>query len=219
MWFESILTIIHMKKKNAILYALPLLLLAGCGSSDNKSVGESDSVAESEIIEAVEAVRKANFITKDSVGGIMVGASVNTIPESIPGLYTSRQHGASQDAVTVSFSDDSGEQFVVYDFGEGKIDVINVVGPAIKVDALDGVFGIGDSFANVLSIPGVQAEWIGYDDGGMWYWTWDGLWFAPSQQGLGEILSRKLYDSKETPSAADFSDDVKVGFIGTGLPF
>ncbi len=41
----------------------------------------------------------------------------------------------------------------------------------------------------------------------------------PSQQGLGEILSRKLYDSKETPSAADFSDDVKVGFIGTGLPF
>lgn len=79
--------------------------------------------------------------------------------------------------------------------------------------------GIGDSFANVLSIPGVQAEWIGYDDGGMWYWTWDGLWFAPSQQGLGEILSRKLYDSKETPSAADFSDDVKVGFIGTGLPF
>ena len=134
-----------MKKKNAILYALPLLLLAGCGSSDKKSVGESDSVAESEIIEAVEAVRKANFITKDSVGGIMVGASVNTIPESIPGLYTSRQHGASQDAVTVSFSDDSGEQFVVYDFGEGKIDVINVVGPAIKVDALDGVFGIGDS--------------------------------------------------------------------------
>lgn len=198
---------------------LPLLLMAGCGNGEKGNPADSDSIAETEIIEAVQAVREANYITKDSIGAIVVGNPVNTIPESVPGLYTAKENGASQDAVTVTFSDENGRQFVAYDFGEGNIDVINVVGPDIKVNAPNGVFGIGDSFSNVLAIPGVQAEWIGYDDGGMWHWTWNGLWFAPSQQKLDENLSRKLYNSQESPGNEDFPESVTIGFIGTGLPF
>ena len=112
---------------------------------------------------------------------------INAVPDSVPGLYVRKVNGASPDAVTIDFEDEDGERFIAYDFGEGKIDVINLIG--------------------------------GYDGGGMWYWRWEGLWFAPSQDNLPTVLSRRLYHSESAPTSADFTDDVTVGFIGTGLPF
>ena len=66
------------------------------------------------------------------------------------------------------------------------------------------MFGIGDKFSNVLQLPGVETEWSGYDNSGTWYWKWEGLWFAPSQETISENLSRRLYQPIQAPTPADF---------------
>ena len=195
-----------------------VLLATFCGHSNKNDAIDSDSIA---IMDMVETVAAANttYINKDSIGAVYIGQPITELADSIPSLYTSKENGASPDAVTVTFSNPDGEQFVAYDFGEGKIDVLNVIGTDIKVNAPGGEFGLGDSFSKVLQLPGVAVEWSGYDDSGMWYWTWEGLWFAPSQDKLSPELSRLLYNSGTEPAASDFSEENTVGFIGTGLPF
>lgn len=204
--------------KKLMFMALSAVILSGCGGNKAEKA-DSDSIAEAEIMEAVAAVRNASYITNEGVGPVHIGLPMTEVADSVPGLYNHKENGASPDAVTITFSDADGEQFVAYDFGEGKVDVINVIGNALAVSAPNGDFGIGAPFSKVLELPGVQAEWTGYDDGGMWYWTWHGLWFAPSQENLPENLSKRLYLSEEEPVATDFNDNVTVGFIGTGLPF
>lgn len=193
-------------------------MASSCGNSNKNETTDSDSIA---IMDMVETVVAANttYIDKDSIGAVYIGKPITELADSVPNLYTSKENGASPDAVTVTFSNPDGEQFVAYDFGEGKIDVLNVIGTDIKVKSPEGEFGLGDSFSKVLQLPGVTAEWLGYDDSGMWYWTWEGLWFAPSQDKLSPELSRLLYNSETEPAASDFSEENTVGFIGTGLPF
>lgn len=201
-------------------FVIASLLLVSCGGNNNKNSADSDSITEAAILEAVEAVRNANpYITKDSVGSVLIGAEMNSIPDSIPGLYSHKTNGASPDAVTVTFSDAAGEQFIAYDFGEGNIDVITLIGNKVKVNAPDGDFGLGDPFTNVLNLPDVKAEWISYDDNGSWFWTCNGLWFAPADSGLTQELSQSLYNPDSAPDPAAFGESVKIGFIGTGLPF
>lgn len=205
--------------KRLIYPALIALTLSACGKGQGSQSAESDSVAEQEIIEAVDAVRSAMYITKDSVGAVAIGSKMNTLPHSVDGLYSSKENGASPDAVTTVFSNADGEQFIAYDFGEGNVDVINVIGTGVYVDAPRGAFNMGAPFAKVLELPGVEPRWMSYDDNGMWYWTWQGLWFAPAQEELPHALSIRLYNSEQAPTPEDFNEDVKVGFIGTGLPF
>lgn len=205
---------------NKIIYpVLFALTLSACGKGQKAESADSDSIAESAVMEAVEAVRQSMYITKDSIGAIAIGTAVNTLPDSVPGLYTSKENGASPDAVTVVFSDDNGQEFIAYDFGEGNVDVINVIGTGVYVDAPRGAFNLESPFSKVLELPGVETEWMSYDDNGMWYWRWNGLWFAPSQDNLPRDLSMRLYNSEQAPTPKDFTDEVKVGFIGTGLPF
>ena len=209
-----------MKTTSILLSAISAALLAACSGNSKTSDGDSDSLSSPswEIADSV-APRQIAYLTKDSIGQIKIGQSVNEIPDSLPGLYSKKINGASEDAVTITFADSEGEKFIAYDFGEGVIDVINVIGSDVKVTAPRGEFGLGDKFAKVLELPGVTTEWSGYDGNGSWYWVWEGLWFAPSQETLTETLSRRLYNYDSAPTPADFSDDVTVGFIGTGLPF
>lgn len=207
-------------KKIMMLSAVGCLVLAGCSGNKKEKVVESDSMSEPvEIATETQGESTVAFITKDSIGHIFVGMPLHEVPDSISGLYTHKENGASPDAVTITFSDSDGEEFISYDFGEGNIDVLNVVGKNIKVNGPDGYFGLGDQFAKILDLPGVETEWSGYDGGGSWYWVWDGLWFAPSQETLTETLSKSLYNYDSAPSTSDFSDNVTIGFIGTGLPF
>ncbi|MBD5358474.1 MAG: hypothetical protein HDR88_16055 [Bacteroides sp.] len=206
--------------KKIIISALWAVILTACGGSKKEVLSEFDSVLEEVELLTDSVVRKPMaYITKDSVGVIKIGMSINNVPDYAPDLYDKKLDGASEDAVTVTFSDSDGEKFIGYDFGEGKIDVINVIGKDVKVKAPKGEFGIGDKFAKVLELPGVTAKWSGYDGGGSWYWVWEGLWFAPSQDTLTETLSRRLYYSGSAPTVVDFNDDITIGFIGTGLPF
>ncbi len=199
---------------------LGLLVLSGCGGSKKEETKESVPFNDqSEVAEEVVAPKDTFFLTKDNLGPVRIGMSVNNIPDSVAGLYGKKEVGASEDAVTVTFLDGDAESFIAYDFGESQVDVINLINRAVKVDAPRGAFGLGDKFAKVLELPGVRAEWSAYDGNGSWYWVWEGLWFAPSQETLTETLSRRLYHSGSAPTVADFSDEVTVGFIGTGLPF
>ena len=199
--------------------ALGAITLAGCGHSDKSGAVDSDTIPEQVIAEAETSGTNIAYITKDSIGGIYIGMPIQEIPDSIDGLYSKKTHGDSPDAVALIFSDPEGERFVAYDFGEGKIDVLNLIGSDVKVKVPGGEIGIGDVFTDVMNLPGVKPEWSGYDDGGMWYWTWEGLWFAPSQDNLPMQLSQRLYHSGQAPTRNDFTDEITVGFIGTGLPF
>ena len=205
--------------KKTFLFALASIVLASCSGNSSKTTVDSDSITD--VLEETDEVRETanNLLTKEGVGSIWIGQSINDLPDSIPGLYNYKEMGASPDAVTIEFKGPQGGHFVAYDFGEGKIDVINLIDSSVKVDAPRGEFGIGDKFNNVLQLPGVEEEWSGYDDVGTWYWKWNGVWFAPSQESISESLSRRLYQSEQAPTRADFDDNVTIGFIGTGLPY
>lgn len=201
-----------------IAFLACILLLTSCGGG-NKNTAEDSSPFVDDIPEEGDVRETFTYITKDSIGGIWIGQSVNEVSDSIPGLYTHVTHGASPDAVTITFCGPEGERFIAYDFGEGKIDVLNLINSMVKVRNGERSFGIGDSFSNILSLPGVETEWSEYENSGTWYWKWDSLWFAPSQESVTAGLSRKLYHSDTCPEAEDFDESVKIGFIGTGLPF
>lgn len=206
--------------KKYALWAVCALIMTACGGKKQPvSSSENDTASEEEIVEVVEPVHQTSYLTKDSIGPIAVGMNMYRLPDSIDGLYSHREQGASMDAVTMTFSDSNGEQFVAYDFGEGNIDLINVVGNDVHVKSPNGDLGIGTSFRQVLALPGVTTEWASHDTGGMWYWCWEGLWFAPSQDGLTAPLVGRLYHSEEAPEDGDFDENVRIGFIGTGLPF
>ncbi len=204
-------------KKGMIILA-SAMLLTGCKQNGQSVSTESDSVAIAEMVEEVVSTYRAE-LTKDSIGAIAIGAEMHTLPHSVEGLYDQREPGASADALTMMFRQNGEDEFLAYDFGEGKIDVINAVGRGVKVVVPEGEIGLGDRFSMVLSLPGVKPEWTGYDDGGMWYWVWEGIWFAPNQESLPEELSKLLYNSNQAPEAKDFPDTITVGFLGTGLPF
>lgn len=209
-----------MKRKKIIISALGLLVLSGCGGKKKEEVKESIPFDDqTEVTTEIVVPKDTFFLTKDNIGPIHIGMSVNNIPDSVADLYGEKEIGASEDAVTITFLDGNMESFIAYDFGESKVDVINLINKAVKVNAPRGAFGLGDKFSKVLELPGVTTEWSAYDGNGSWYWVWEGLWFAPSQETLTETLSRRLYHSGSAPTVADFSDDVTVGFIGTGLPF
>lgn len=142
-----------MKIKRFHVMILASALLVSCGSN-SKSSADSDSIAEVAILEAVVAVRNASpHISKDSVGSVLIGSEMNAIPDSIPGLYSHKTNGASPDAVTVTFSDAAGEQFIAYDFGEGNIDVITLVGNKVKVNSPKGDFGLATLSATYCYFP------------------------------------------------------------------
>ena len=208
-------------KRLLIIPAVSALVVTGCGGGNKNMTADSDSIYSDMTAETVSTVATvaSSYITKDSIGHIFIGMPFHEVPDSVAGLYNHKENGASEDAVTITFSNPDGEQFISYDFGEGNIDVLNVIGRDIKVKAPDGDFGLGDKFTKVLELPDVKTEWSGYDGGGSWYWVWEGLWFAPSQETLTDSISRRLYNYDTAPTPADFTDDVTVGFIGTGLPF
>lgn len=205
--------------KRILLLAFPVLTLVSCSAGHKADASDTDSIETVSADVRSEGYECTGVLTQAGIGPVAIGVPMCELPDSVNGLYTAKALGESPDAVAVVFSDGNGESFVAYDFGEGNVDVINLIGTDIKVEAPQGDIVLGDSFAKVLQLPGVKTEWSGYDDSGMWYWTWEGLWFAPSQDALTPSLSRKLYHSVSAPGKDDFDNNVTIGFIGTGLPF
>lgn len=196
------------------------LLLASCGGKKNiETATDSDTTSVEEAVE--EAADTTYYLTSENLGPVIIGERMTAIPESCDRLYTSRVHADSHIGNVVAFYDNEEQMFTIFDYMEGNVDMIVLDSPRIKVAAPGGDITLGDSFMNILSLPSVEAEWIQDDDGtsGKWFWTWSGLWFGIDESHLTEKLSSHLYNGATQPMAEDFDETVRIGYIGTGLPY
>lgn len=196
------------------------LLLASCGGKKNiETATDSDTTSVEEAVE--EAADTTYYLTSENLGPVIIGERMTAIPESYDRLYTSRVHADSHIGNVVAFYDNEEQMFTIFDYMEGNVDMIVLDSPRIKVAAPGGDIALGDSFMNILSLPSVEAEWIQDDDGtsGKWFWTWSGLWFGIDESHLTEKLSSHLYNGATQPMAEDFDETVRIGYIGTGLPY
>lgn len=196
------------------------LLLASCGGKKNiETATDSDTTSVEDAVE--EAADTTYYLTSENLGPVIIGERMTAIPESCDRLYTSRVHADSHIGNVVAFYDNEEQMFTIFDYMEGNVDMIVLDSPRIKVAAPGGDIALGDSFMNILSLPSVEAEWIQDDDGtsGKWFWTWSGLWFGIDESHLTEKLSSHLYNGATQPMAEDFDETVRIGYIGTGLPY
>lgn len=204
-----------------ILVSLATLMFAmATGCSDHKKVESADSIVmeQPEIPDSMPPLPKY-LITSEGIGPVETGMQSRTWPDSISGLYDSVEEGPGGDADQYEFYLEGNPMVTVLDFGEDKADLVIVSDPSIKAKVGDKELGLGDSFRELLSEPGVSAEWQQLDDEGMWYWNCKGVWFAPEQSNIPKSLADKLYDSTRAPEATDFPLEVGIGYMGTGLPF
>ncbi len=209
----------------ALAASLALAMLSACGGGKDAGKGtDTDTVTQAEAV--AEAAEAPSFmLTSDALGPVRVGESLDALPDSVPGLYDSVTNQPGYDCETRIFSRTAPDgtifyPFTVLDFGEGKVDVILLNDDQCGVSTPDGgVITLSSPFADVLSLPGVESRWQQLDGSGLWFWTWEGLWFQPSLENPGDEVGAKLYDSRRAPRAEDFPSTVTIGYIATGLPF
>lgn len=218
----------HMKTfqhKKLLLLATLVVFLFTVSCKNKSALNESNSDSIQTVNEQTadlreEAMSETKFyLTADSLQQIKIGMPVNDIPGFIDGLYEEKTYGESPDAVALVFHHNGKESFITYDFGEGNIDVIDLLDGNVRIATPMGDLGIGDGFLKVVKLPGVEPEWVEIENSGSWYWVWNGLWFSPALDTVNERLSRKLFNPDDTPEITDFDNSVTIGFAGTGLPF
>lgn len=202
--------------------ALSVIVLTACGKGGKKnspdSVADSSSVAEEQIIDSVATF----YLTPDGIGPIRIGMPVDSIPEMVAALYDHVTEGADEIGMARLFYNHSGVSFTALDFMEGKVDLIYLDNAYVKVATPEGDLTLGDEFSRVLLLPDCEAIWQDYDEAsgiGMWYWNAGEIWYAVDQSTLTDSLKKKLYDSSLKPTKSDFDENVRIGYIGTGLPF
>lgn len=201
------------------LIASALLIMYSCGGNKSGESGANNDSAATAEMESPVAGPTDYFLVGDSIGPIHVGEHISTLPAAVPNLYDNMITTDTPDAMAYTFLLADVPQFTIYDFMEGKVDVIALEGNARGVTTPTGELRVGDEFSKVLAIPGVESEWEGLDDMGIWYWKWNGLYFGVDETEIPENLGEALCDEKRPPRAALFTPSVKIGYIGTGLPF
>lgn len=196
-------------------------LMAACGGGKKTEIGnkaDSDSALTEEMVSPV-AGDTVFYLTVDSLGPVKVGEKMASLPDAVANLYDNVEVSDTPDAVAYTFRLADVPQFTVYDFMDGQVDIIALEGDAHGVSVPVGTIRVGDPFTRVLELPGVVAEWQAMDEEGIWYWKWQGLFFGVDEMGISEELADGLCDEHRPPRAGLFGPGVKVGYIGTGLPF
>jgi len=205
--------------KNIYIAGLSLLMLVSCGGNKKSpGAGLTDS-ARTVDMESAAAGETEFFLTQDSIGPVRVGGNIADMPEAVSNLYDVVLATETPDAMAYTFLLSDVPQFTIYDFMEGKVDVIALEGNARAVNTPDGQLRVGDEFSRVLALKGVESEWESLDDTGIWYWKWNGLYFGVDESAIIEKLGEALCNGQMPPRATDFTPDVKIGYIATGLPF
>lgn len=195
-----------------------MLTMVGCHSGGSKLV-ESASVTDTAQQVLPDTDRTAAIITNMGVSSIKRGTLVIDIEPEVENLYDTIVVENDYDKTCYRFMSDGGERFVGYEFGDGVISVLSVSDETVVADTPQGKIGLGMPFKRVLDLKGVLPEFQSLDGNGMWSWTWQGLYFLPSQGNLPQRLSSKLYSAGTIPDASDFDDSVTVDYIGTGMPY
>lgn len=207
--------------------SLILLLIAGvtsCSGSADKSTADSDSVPSDTLDTSDKMILTDIYLCADSIysvngGSVKIGTPVTKLPQSIEGLYDNIESDESESTIDIHFKLGEEYIFTALDFGQGNVDLIMANTARVRVAVPDGEVSLSSPFKEILSIPGMTPEWCDYDDSGLWYWTWHGLWFLPDQSHLTSTLSSKLYNEESMPVASDFDETIVIGYIGTGVPF
>ena len=194
--------------------------LAACSSKGSKATEEEtqDSAQTARMEQEVPGL-PVYTLTKDSIGPVFVGEKIDEIPPAVANLYDTVLPTETPDAMAYTYILGDVPQFTIYDFMEGRADVILLEGNARAVATPDGDLRIGDEFKKVLALPGVQSEFERLDDEGIWYWLWNGLYFGVDEADLPASLAEALCNGQRPPMASSFTPDIKIGYIGTGLPF
>lgn len=200
--------------------AIATLLACGCGGNKNegKPGPQSDS-AQTLDQESPVAGPTDFYLTADSIGPVHVGEKIANIPQAVANFYDVILPTETPDAMAYTYLLSDIPQFTIYDFMDGKADVIALEGNARSVKTPDGEIRVGDEFMKVLRLPGVESEYQSIDDMGIWYWKWNGLYFGVDETNISEKFADELCEGRHAPKAADFTSDVKIGYIATGLPF
>lgn len=232
-----------MKKRYlACCAALALLAaanLSSCGGKKTAASADSSLPDSSEQTALLpDSIDTGFYLTADSIGPVHVGMALSDIPERCPDLYDTQVPAETPDATAITFLRDMDPVFTIYDFMEGKVDVIVLESPAIGVKipveqnqesgeeaaapadngGNPGLLCMGDSFEKVLALPGVRSEWAGMDETGMWYWTWNGIWIGVDESDVSDELAQALVTQRHPPRAAMLKT-ARVGYLATGLPF
>lgn len=207
-------------KKTLVLAAVAALMLSACGggAKNEQKVAAGDSAATAEIEQQAPTL-PVYTLTRDSIGPVKVGMRVDELPQAVPDLYDVSLTTETPDAMAYTYLLADVPQFTIYDFMEGKVDVIALEGNARAVATPNGELRVGDSFDNVLKLPGVESEFQSFDAEGIWYWKWQGLYFGVDETDIPQELAEALCDGKRPPRAALLNSAVKIGYIATGLPF
>lgn len=205
-------------KKIYLFTLLALPLLTGCGGKNDSTGKNSDSALTAEM-ESPVAGPTQYYLTSDSIGPIKIGDLISHLPVAVPNLYDMMITTPTPDAMAYTFLLGDVEQFTVYDFMQGKVDVICLEGNSRGIDTPAGELRVGDEFTKVLALDGVESEWESLDDEGIWYWKWHGLYFGVDEMKLSEKFADMLVDDNMPPRADAFTPEIKIGYIGTGLPF
>lgn len=196
------------------------LLLSSCGGGGGTSAsGRGSDSAQTAELESTVAGPTEFFLTRDSIGPVHVGADVASLPQAVANLYDVRLATETPDAMAYTYLLANVPQITVYDFMNGKVDVIALEGNARAVETPEGPLRVGDPFSKVLALPGVKSEFQGFDDMGIWFWEWHGLYFGVGETGLPQKMGEALGNGQRPPKASDFTPEVKIGYIATGLPF
>ncbi len=211
-----------MNLKNITAIGLMSVVIASCGGKGLKEDRQdSMDVADSSVGTEVVALSGDSvfYITADSIGALHVGEKISALPPVVDSLYDEMVTTATPDAMAYTFLLKNVPQFTVYDFMSGQVDVIALEGNALSVNTPDGELRVGDSFKRVLALKGVESQWIDLDDMGVWYWKWNGLYFGVDETNLNDDQAEALCDGKLPPRASLLGEEVKIGYIATGLPF
>lgn len=203
------------------LLLLLILVIGGCSKKGERRTSDTDTVsAVSQQSDTSESEPQDIVMTGEGISPVTVGMQISLIPEDSAGIYDSVVSEEGYESNSYVFISEGKPMFTAYEFTPGTIDVVSADSPRIVVAAPDGKqLRLGGEFADVLSLPGVEAEWESADGEGMWCWRWEGLWFQPDQSHLPDGLSRALYNDAKAPGAEMMTPEVKIGYIGTGLPW
>lgn len=207
-------------KKSAFIIAAAALTLAGC--SGNKKAAQPAADTDSAFIREAEAAIdsiQTPTLTAQGIGDVRIGMPLDSVPQGQINLYDNIVADDSGEFKALNFRLGDKDMFTVTDYDDGKVDMISLYTPEVGVAVPNDTLRIGDPFTKLLKQSGVTTEFVSMDDMGVWYWRYKDLWFWPAEEGMSQELSNAMSERRNPPSAAMIGDKVKIGYIGTGVPF
>lgn len=207
-------------KKSAFIIAAAALTLVGC--SGNKKTARTTADTDSAFIQEAEAAIdsiQTPTLTAQGIGDVRIGMALDSVPQGQINLYDNIVADDSGEFKALNFRLGDKDMFTVTDYDDGKVDMISLYTSEVGVAVPNDTLRIGDSFNKLLKQSGVTTEFVSMDDIGVWYWRYKDLWFWPAEEGMSQELNNAMSERRNPPSAAMIGDKVKIGYIGTGVPF